>query len=411
MGGQFVEAHSELQTYLAQGKQELAHGHGREAAIAYAHGAQINTDDPLVHLGLAEANLALGNYDVVKMACRKVQELQPQGGFEGWTAQAILDLLDQRYDRALQSADKVIELDPSIGYTHALRSYLLRATGQDYDANLARARATRMSYGGRFENCFPALPPKNPAGYQAVNTATQAQNGDQTRSGQVQVQEPAPRQAPQAERLNGSHPNGLQRRMIRTRFALSRYTGLVTNILVLINVLAYVASSIDQNIMIWGTQYNPLVTQGQYYRIFTAMFLHEDIFHIFINMLSLFMVGRAVEIFYGKGRYLLIYLLSGIAGGIAFYFLSPVQAAVGASAAIFGVFGALGVFYVMNRRMLGTGGQGFIMQWGFILLLNLVLGFTPNSGIAIWGHVGGLIVGMIVAYLIMPRDRRSRRFI
>ncbi|BCL81420.1 rhomboid family intramembrane serine protease [Ktedonobacteria bacterium brp13] len=410
-----MEAHSELQTYLDQGKQELAHGHGREAAIAYAHGAQIDTDDPMVHLGLAEANLALGNYDVVKMACRKVQELQPQGGFEGWTAQAILDLLDQRYDRALQSADKVIELDPSIGYTHALRSYLLRATGQDYDANLARARATRMSYGGRFENCFPALPPKSPPSYQAVNTATQAQNGSQARNGQVQVQEPAPRQAPQAEKLGGSRLNGMQRQMIRTRFALSRYTGLVTNILVLINVLVYVASnlspSIHQNIMNWGSQINPYVAQGQYYRIFTAMFLHEDIFHIFINMLSLFMVGRAVEIFYGKGRYLLIYLLSGIGSGIAFYFLDPGQAAVGASGAIFGVFGALGVFYIMNRRMLGTGGQGFIMQWGFILVLNLVLGFTPNSGIAIWGHVGGLIIGMIVAYLVMPRDRRSRRFI
>jgi Uncharacterized membrane protein (homolog of Drosophila rhomboid) len=403
-----VEAQSELQAFLDQGKQELAQGHGREAAIAYAHGAQLENDNPAVHLGLAEANLALGNYGVVQMACRKVQELQPQGGVEGWTAQALLDLLDHRYERALQSVDKVIEIDPSHGYTHALRAYLLRTQGQDYDANLARARAARLSYGGRYENCFPAIDPKVLPGYQAPNASAQAPSSDQPSNGQVQLQEKASQPAARPE---NSRPNGMQRRMIRTRFALNQYPGLVTNILIVINVIVYAASMLDQNIMNWGVQYNPLVAQGQYYRIFTAMFLHASIFHIFINMFSLLMVGRAVEIFFGKWRYLLIYLLSGIAGGITFYFLSPGDAAVGASGAIFGVFGALGIFYIMNRRMMGSGGQSIIIQWGFILVLNLVLGMTPGSGIAIWGHIGGLVMGMILAYLLMPHTRRSRRFI
>ena len=110
-----MEAQTDIQTYLERGKQALAQGQGREAAIAYAHAAQLEPDNPMVHLGLAEANLALGSYGVVYMACRKVQELQPAGGFESTVAQALLDLLDRRYDRALQNVDAAISMDPGSG--------------------------------------------------------------------------------------------------------------------------------------------------------------------------------------------------------------------------------------------------------------------------------------------------------
>src|SRR5260370_4061893 len=95
-------------------------------------------------------------------------------------AQALVDLLDRRYDRALQNADTVISEDPSNAYAHALRAYLLRINGQDYDAGLARARAARLSYGGRFENVFPPVDPLSPAGYRATpsaSTATVLPNG------------------------------------------------------------------------------------------------------------------------------------------------------------------------------------------------------------------------------------------
>src|SRR5438105_14783861 len=104
---------------MERGKQALAQGQGREAAIAYAHAAQIEPNNPVVHLGLAEANLALGSYGVVYMACRKVQELQPEGGTESIIAQALLDLLDRRYDRALQNVDTAIAQAPGVGYLHA----------------------------------------------------------------------------------------------------------------------------------------------------------------------------------------------------------------------------------------------------------------------------------------------------
>src|SRR5260370_41271582 len=132
------------------------------------------------------------------MACSKVQELQPQGGVESTMAQALLDLLDRRYDRALQNADTVTSEDPSNAYAHALRAYLLRINGQDYDAGLARARAARLSYGGRFENVFPPVDPLSPAGYRATPGSSNAtglptrQILDAPSAGSRDKQEPVP---------------------------------------------------------------------------------------------------------------------------------------------------------------------------------------------------------------------------
>lgn len=397
-----MEAQTDLQTYLEQGKQALAQGQAREAAIAYAHGAQMEPNDPMVHLGLAEANLALGNYGVVQMACRRVQELQPTGGLEGMTAQALLDLLDRRYERALQNIETVIGTDPSIAYTHALRAYLLRIMKQDYDANLARARAARLSYGGRFDNCFPPVDP----GYNGtpVPPVSSAQ---------------APKSSPRVEATGVPtwSQNGMRRQMIRTRFALSQYPGLVTNAIIAVNVVVYLIlallsgsiTDISQNaIVLAGAQNTQLIQlTGEYWRIFTAMFLHFNLPHIGLNMLSLFFIGRAVEIFYGKGRYLIIYLASGIVGGIVTFFLTPDALAAGASGAIFGVFGALGVFYIINRRALGAFGQGAIGNWLFWLVLNLLFGFS-NTNIGIVDHIGGLVAGMLLAFLLIPKLGRKR---
>lgn len=403
-----MEAQTDIQTYLERGKQALAEGQGREAAIAFAHAAQIEPNNPKVHLGLAEANLALGSYGVVYMACRKVQELQPQGGFESTMAQALLNLLDRRYDRALQEVDSAISQDPGNGYAHALRAYLLRINGQDYDAGLARARAARLSYGGHFENSFPPVEPVSTPGYAGLPSASPDGYG-----------QPPQNSAAQREAVpTWSRPGGMQRQVVRTRFMLSRNPRFVTNIIIAINVAIYVVLAflsqnltIDQNLLLQaGAQYNPIIHAnplGEFWRIFTAMFLHFNILHIGLNMLSLFFIGTAVEVFYGKWRYLVIYLGSGIAGGIVTYFATPDAFAAGASGAIFGVFGALGIFYVLNRRSLGAFGGGAITNWLFWLGLNLVWGFS-SPGIGIWDHIGGLVAGMICAAFLMPGLRRKR---
>jgi len=403
-----LEAQTDIQTYMNRGKQALAQGERREAAIAYAHAAQIEPNNPAVHLGLAEANLALGSYGVVYMACRKVQELQPEGGVESTMAQALLNLLDRRYDRALQDVDAAISQDPGNGYAHALRSYLLRINGQDYDANLARARAARLSYGGHYDNCFPPVEPVVTPAYSGVPPSSTTLNGNGE-----QVGDPTATVGQREAIPTWSRPNGMQRQIVRTRFAISQHPRLVTNILIGINVAVYLilaflsrSVDIDPNVLLTaGAQYGPLVAHGEYWRIFTAMFLHFNIFHIGLNMLSLFFIGTAVEVFYGKWRYLVIYLASGIVGGIVTQILTPNALAAGASGAIFGVFGALGVFYLVNRRAMGAYGQGAIMNWVFWLGLNLVFGFS-NTGIGIWDHIGGLVAGMAIAAILMPKSRR-----
>ncbi len=414
-----MEAQTDIQTYLERGKQALAQGQGRDAAIAYAHAAQIEPNNPTVHLGLAEANLALGSYGVVYMACRKVQELQPQGGVESNMAQALLDLLDRRYDRAMQGVETVISEDPGNAYAHALRAYLLRLSGQSYDAGLERSRAARLSYGGHFDNVFPPVEPAYASGYGSVPPAQP--NVTDRSNGQVVDAAGAPRV--EGEPVPAwSRPNNRQRQMIRTRFWLSQNPRFVTNILVGINVAIYVVllilsvtigsglqslGGVDTNILVLaGAQLNALVAQGQVWRIFTAMFLHFNLLHIGLNMLSLFLIGGVVEVFFGKWRYLLIYLGSGIIGGIVTYFVMPPETlAAGASGAIFGVFGALGVFYIVNRQALGRFGAGAITNWLFWLALNLVFGFS-QPGIGVWDHIGGLVAGMIIAALLIPTLRR-----
>ena len=411
-----MEAQTDVQTYMERGKQALAMGQGRDAAIAYAHAAQMEPNNPAVHLGLAEANLALGSYGVVHMACRKVQELQPDGGFESLMAQTLLDTLDHRYERALQDVDKAIEQNPGTGYAHALRGYLLRLNGQDYDAGLARSRAARLSYGGRFENMFPEVEPIAKPGYTGTpNTQSAQPNGANNGSGTSVTDG----RATQREAVPPwSRPNNLQRQMIRTRFTLSQNPRFVTNILIGINVAVYlIFALLSQNLLdptqtpyfLQFAQYNPAIHQNpaDAWTIFTAMFLHFNLLHIGLNMLSLFFIGTAVEVFFGKWRYLVIYLLSGIVGGIVTYFIDPTVLAAGASGAIFGVFGALGVFYLVNRRSMGMYGNGAITNWLFWLGLNLVWGFSDSS-IGIFDHIGGLVAGMVIAILLLPRVRRRQ---
>ena len=439
-----MEAQTDTQTYLEQGKRLLAQGQGREAAIAYAHAAQLEPNNPVARLGLAEANLALGNYDIVRTASQHVQQLEPADGIESMIAQALIDVLDKRYDSALQQVDTVNTQNPGLAYVHALRSYLLRLKRQDYDANLARARAARLSFGGRFENVFPAAEPvpsayagrptypptpnndtPNPyiTGYSGTATPPEQDNGmnrvednpySSRTSSPQQVQQPQPRQ--EREQVPPwTPPSPMRRQMIRTRFVLSQYPSLITYSLIVINVIVWVLSLLYPNIVAAGIQDNGAIMNGEYWRIFTAMFLHAGIFHIGFNMLSLYFIGRGVEIFYGKWRYLVIYFVTGILGGLAYfaYYVFGLHQlgpdALGASGAIFGVFGAFGVFFIVNRRALGVYGRGAISNWIFWLGLNLVYGLLPGSAIAIQAHIGGLVAGLILGFLLVPRLNNRRR--
>ncbi len=142
------------------------------------------------------------------------------------------------------------------------------------------------------------------------------------------------------------------------------------------------------------------IQAGEIWRFITPIFLHLSLPHVFINMYSLYAIGPAVERFFGTPRFVSIYLLSGISGVVLSLALSPNPSA-GASGAIFGMLGALSAFLYRHRTLFGRFGRLQLRQLVLVALLNLGLGLT--RGIDNWGHLGGLIAGVALAWWLGPR--------
>ncbi|MFF7726160.1 rhomboid family intramembrane serine protease [Streptomyces sp. NPDC008001] len=143
------------------------------------------------------------------------------------------------------------------------------------------------------------------------------------------------------------------------------------------------------------------VAEGQWYRLLTSMFLHQAPMHIAFNMLSLWWIGPPLEAALGRARYLALYLLSGLGGSaLTFVVADPRQPSLGASGAIFGLLGATAVL----MRRLNYDMRPVVA----LLVLNLIFTFTWNN-IAWEAHIGGLVVGTVVAYAMVhaPREKRA----
>lgn len=148
-----------------------------------------------------------------------------------------------------------------------------------------------------------------------------------------------------------------------------------------------------------GAKVNELIQEGQLWRFFTPMLLHGSILHIGFNMYALYSIGRPLELYYGHGRYLALYILSGFAGNV-FSFIFSRNPSVGASTAVFGLLAAEGVFLYQNREMFGQYANQALRQVIMIAAVNLVIGLSP--GIDNFGHIGGLIGGALFAWFGGP---------
>lgn len=137
---------------------------------------------------------------------------------------------------------------------------------------------------------------------------------------------------------------------------------------------------------------------GEWWRIITGTFLHAGITHIGLNMFSLYIVGKVAEELLGWREYLGLYLASGIVGAAVSTAMHPEGLSVGASGAIFGIFGAIAGYALAHRHRLGDRFGRFLREFGGVLALNLALGFSI-PGIDMSAHIGGLIVGFIGGYL------------
>jgi membrane associated rhomboid family serine protease len=190
-------------------------------------------------------------------------------------------------------------------------------------------------------------------------------------------------------------PQGVERVTRTVKRAHYEGTGaLVTRALIGINIVVYLATvatggGANTNrgtIFEHGVLFGPFVAQGDYWRLLTAAFMHYGPFHLGMNMLVLWVIGAPLEERMGRGRYLLLYLVSGLAGSAGALLVTPCAGTLGASGAIFGLLGAS---LVLER-------QGVFVHGGSILglvVLNLIITFSFAQSISVGGHVGGFIGG------------------
>jgi len=181
----------------------------------------------------------------------------------------------------------------------------------------------------------------------------------------------------------------------------------VTYILIVLNLMVFLYGVLhgnDELINMFGNNYE-LVQNGEFYRLFTCMFVHADILHILFNMIALYSIGPVVERYYGKSKFLLIYLVSGLLGSIfSGVFMTADSISIGASGAIFGLLGSICYFTYYYRATLQGILRGSIMP---VIIINLVIGFLSSS-IDLSAHIGGLIGGILISMVIGIGDKHRK---
>jgi membrane associated rhomboid family serine protease len=191
---------------------------------------------------------------------------------------------------------------------------------------------------------------------------------------------------------------------IVTAINRARHGGAPVVTYTLLGVLAavYLLQQVSGGVVTQALAYHPVLTTTEPWRMLTSTFVHSQgsIFHILFNGYALWLFGRILEPALGRWRFLTLYLLSGLGGSAAVLWLSPDTWVVGASGAVFGLFAAM---FVIQRGLGGNATQLLI-----VIGLNLVIGFIPGTNISWQAHLGGLIVGALVA-LVLMKTRSPRQ--
>jgi membrane associated rhomboid family serine protease len=190
---------------------------------------------------------------------------------------------------------------------------------------------------------------------------------------------------------------------VLTAFRPTSGQPVVTYTIIALCVLIWVLQILPNSPVTRVLVYWPPLTAFEPWRMLTSVFAHSQgsIFHILLNMYSLFIFGPILERLLGRIRFLALYLISGFGGSVAVLLLAPSTAVLGASGAIFGLLGA---FFVIQRRLGGNNIQLLI-----VIGINLVIGFLPGFNISWQAHVGGLIAGAAVAFVYLRTRRPEQR--
>lgn len=163
-------------------------------------------------------------------------------------------------------------------------------------------------------------------------------------------------------------------------------------------------SESSETLINFGANYDLLTKDGEYYRLFTSMFLHIGIMHLICNMYSLFIIGKEIENLFGKVKFLIIYIGSGLCGSILSLAFNSNTVSAGASGAIFGLLGSLLYFGYYYRTYLGATIKSSILP---VIIINLVIGFL-SSNIDNACHIGGLVGGIFLTMLVGVPGKESK---
>ena len=177
------------------------------------------------------------------------------------------------------------------------------------------------------------------------------------------------------------------------------------NIFVFLLTAIFSGNLFDMNINVliaFGAKVNYFILQGEYYRLITCMFLHGGLIHVALNMYALYNIGPLVEEVYGKAKYLIVYFAAGITSSV-FSFVFSDSVSVGASGAIFGLLGITLVFAVREKEKIG---KEFYKNILMAIVTNLIIGLSI-ANIDNFGHLGGLIGGIIVGVVYMIIDSKK----
>lgn len=184
---------------------------------------------------------------------------------------------------------------------------------------------------------------------------------------------------------------------------VATYSLLVVNVLVFL-LMTIAGGSENLSVLVeFGAKVNSLILAGQWWRLFTAMFLHIGFEHIVLNMVTLYFVGIQLESILGRYRFLTVYLVSGITGNLASFAFNPNSLSAGASTALFGLFG----IYLMLGESFNDNPYIKIIAKQFLVLVILNIAFSVYGNVDLAGHIGGLVGGFLMGYCVgVPRIGR-----
>lgn len=197
------------------------------------------------------------------------------------------------------------------------------------------------------------------------------------------------------------------------RISTNAVKPIVTYVLLGVTVLVFIAQLIIEKLTGYDLLFyffgkiRELILVGQIWRLVTPVFLHSSLWHIGFNMYALYVLGTRLEGIYGHWRFLALYLLAGFGGNVLSFVMTPAPS-LGSSTAIFGLLAAEVVFIVQNKQFFGEQTRSMLMNLGMILVVNLVIGLNPSMNIDNFGHVGGLLAGVIFASLAGPKWKLVR---